>query len=114
MNPASLASLNAQRLANDYAVNGKPIKLAGVEGLGLYTAPVYNKRLRIDGGGFDEVLTSTAVIQKGDWPEYTTQQHFDKKPFSLPHGEGWQAYRIASVADLRTRGEWRLELEALI
>lgn len=111
---AALQALNAQRLAAEYALNGKPVKLDGVEGIGLYTAPVYEKRLRIDGGGFEELLTATAILIKASWTDYTTQQSFDKKPFSLPHGAGWQDYRIASVADLVTRGEWRLTLEALI
>ena len=109
-----VSALNAQRLVSEYAVNGKPLKLQAVAGTGIYPPPRYNKTLRTDGGGFDEVMSTTACILKSDWPAYTSVQSFEKKVVQLPNGVGWQGFRIVATTDLITRGEWRLELEALM
>jgi hypothetical protein len=113
---SALESFNSQRVATQFALFGKPIKLDSIEGSGCYTAPRRTDQLDTEGGGYKVVITSTLRLRKIDWPSFTTVADFFQKEVQLNlGGTSWQRFRIADqgVMDIQQGGEWKLELEAL-
>jgi hypothetical protein len=114
MKAASVAAFDAKRVAQQWTLWAKAIKLNGTAGTGIYTAPRMERVLRQDGGGFNVVHLSTLTLRKADWPAYTLPLHFEKVTVELLLNEAWATFKVGETKDVHLGSEWKLELEALV
>lgn len=113
MSPTALATLQAHRLRDQYAVHGRPVKIDDVEGIGIYSSPSYNPTL--PEGGLSSDYSTTLRIKKADWEDYTTQSDFWTVQVQILQApEAWLTLRVIACMDCHIAGEWKLNLGPLL
>jgi hypothetical protein len=111
MTAASRQTLEKHRLGTQYATLGKPMKLDGKLGIGIYTAVSYSRPVHEGGASSD--YSATMRLRKADWQAFTTSSSLLAVQVNIPSATGWQTLRIMAVEDAASGSEWRLTLAAL-